>query len=72
MRVKFYFTIKYLYICTIVIQLIDNNYINKLIPRDMKLIYLNQNINHPFKRENGSNIKVNKDVFCTEQYLMNS
>ncbi len=61
-----------MYICTIVIQLIDNNYMKKLIPRDMKLIYLNQNINHPFKRENGSNIKVNKDVFCTEQYLMNS
>ena len=45
---------------------------NKLITRDMKLIYLNQNINHPFKKENGSDVKVNKDVFCTEQYLMNS
>jgi hypothetical protein len=38
----------------------------------MKLIYLNQNINHPFKRENGSDIIVNKDVYCKEQYLMKS
>ncbi len=45
---------------------------NKLITRDMKLIYLNQNINHPLKRENGSDIKVNKDVFCTNRYLMKS
>lgn len=37
----------------------------------MKLIYLNQNINHPFKRKNGNDIKVDKDVYCYERYLMN-
>ena len=38
----------------------------------MILIYLNQNINHPFKRENGSDIRMNKDVYCKELYLMKS
>lgn len=48
------------------------NYINKLIPNNMKLIYLNQNTNHPLKRGFGSDLRVNKDVYCNEQYIMNS